>query len=50
MRKETKGIDFGASVGTANSMALDMSNIDEAGKQKLNQVAMEGEVGEHITA
>lgn len=32
-------------VGTATRMAIDMSNIDEAGKQKVNGIVKEGEVG-----
>ena len=35
-------------VGTATRMAIDMSNIDEAGKQKLNDIAMQGAVGDAI--
>lgn len=31
-----------------NAMKSDLSNIDEAGKQKLNEVAMEGAVGEKL--
>lgn len=32
-------------VGTATRMALDMSNIDEAGKQRVNDIVKEGIVG-----
>lgn len=35
-------------IGVATRMAIDMSNIDEEGKQKLNEVAMEGEVGKKL--
>lgn len=34
--------------GLATRMAIDMSNIDAAGKLRLNNVAMEGEVGKKI--
>lgn len=34
--------------GLATRMAIDLSNIDAAGKQKLNEVAMAGEVGQKI--
>lgn len=34
--------------GLATRMAIDLSNIDAEGKQKLNEVAMEGEVGKKI--
>lgn len=35
-------------VGTATRMAIDMSNIDEAGKKKVNDVSMTGEVGQKL--
>lgn len=34
--------------GLATRMAIDMSNIDAAGKLRLNNVAMEGEVGQKL--
>lgn len=35
-------------IGVATRMAIDMSNIDEAGMRKVNEVAMDGEVGQKI--
>lgn len=35
-------------VGNATRMALDMSNIDAEGKQRLNDIAMQGAVGQEL--
>lgn len=36
-------------VGTATRMALDMSNIDDAGKQRVNDIVKAGSFGEEVT-
>lgn len=37
-------------VGTATRMALDMSNIDEAGKQRVNDIVKAGSFGAEVTS